>query len=104
GNIIRDQLWHHPDDSSMGIHCDETGPHVIIRGNTISHLDHAGIEIENTRGVIAELNLISDCNNGIFLDRAAHDHIVRRNKIVGSRSYALLMLGWRAHGVNAGAE
>jgi hypothetical protein len=104
GNVICDQLWHHGDDSSMGIHCDETGPGVVIRGNTISDLDHAGIEIENCRGVIAEENLVSDCNNGIFIDRAGHDHIVRRNKIVDSRSHALLLLGWRAHGVNAGPE
>ena len=102
-NVIRDQRWFHDNDSSMGIHCDETGP-VTIVDNTIQHVDHAGIEIENTRGITADRNVIKDANIGIFINRAGHDHIVRANTITDSRSMAIFLHAWRAHGVDAGPE
>jgi nitrous oxidase accessory protein NosD len=102
-NIILGQRWHLDNDSAMGIHCDETGP-VVIRDNFIRNVDHAGIEIENTRGITAEKNVIVDTNIGIFINRAGHDHIVRDNTIVDSRSMAIFLHSWRAGGMNAGPE
>jgi parallel beta-helix repeat protein len=104
GNVIADQRWRHDHDSSMGIHCDETGQGVTIRGNVIRDVDHAGIEVENTRGVVVEQNDIHNCNIGIFINRAGHDHIVRNNKITDSRSQGIAVQGWSAHGIDAQPE
>jgi parallel beta-helix repeat protein len=103
-NTIADQRWHLGDDSSMGIHCDETGDHVVIRDNIIRDVDESGIEVENTRGVTVEKNAISNCNIGILINRAGHDHIIRGNSISGSRAQGIAIQGWLAHGVNAGPE
>jgi hypothetical protein len=88
----------------MGIHCDETGDHVAIRGNVIRHADESGIEVENTRGVVVEKNLVVDCNIGIMINRAGHDHIVRGNRIIDSRAQGISLQGWLAHGVDAQPE
>jgi parallel beta-helix repeat protein len=103
-NTIADQKWGHDHDSSMGIHCDETGAGVILRGNTIRNVDHAGIEVENTRGVTIEKNRISGCNIGILLNRAGHNHVVRGNTVHDSRAQGIAIQGWSAHGVDAQAE
>jgi parallel beta-helix repeat protein len=103
-NTITDQRWHHDHDSSMGIHCDETGDHVTIRDNLIRDADQSGIEVENTRGVTVEKNIIIDCNIGILINRAGHNHIIRGNTIVDSRAQAISFQGWLAHGINAGPE
>jgi hypothetical protein len=102
-NLIRDQRWHLDNDSAMGIHCDETGP-VIICENLIHNIDHAGIEVENTRGITIEKNAIIDANIGVFVNRAGHNHIVRGNTIIDSRSMAIFLHAWQAHGINAGPE
>lgn len=103
-NIITDQRWGLGHDSSMGIHCDETGEHVTIRGNLIRDADESGIEVENTRGVTVEKNIIVDCNIGILINRAGHDHVIRGNTVVDSRAQAIALQGWLAHGVDAGPE
>jgi parallel beta-helix repeat protein len=102
-NLIRDQRNHLDNDSAMGIHCDETG-RVVIRNNLILNVDHAGIEVENTRGITVENNAVIDANIGIFINRAGHDHIVRNNTIFDSRSMAIFLHAWQAHGVDAGPE
>ena len=103
-NTITDQRWNHTLDSSMGIHVDETGDHVTVRGNLIRDADHSGIEVENTRGVTIEKNIVIDCNIGILINRAGHDHIIRANTIVNSRAEAISLQGWLAHGIDAGPE
>jgi parallel beta-helix repeat protein len=103
-NTVTDQRWGHTLDSSMGIHCDETGDRVTIRGNLIRDADQSGIEVENTRGVTVEKNIVIDCNIGILINRAGHDHIIRANTIVDSRAQAISLQGWLAHGVDAGPE
>ena len=85
-NIITGQRWGHTADNSMGIHCDETGERVTIRGNLVRDADQSGIEVENTRGVTIEKNIVIDCNIGILINRAGHDHIIRDNTLVGSRA------------------
>jgi parallel beta-helix repeat protein len=104
GNTISDQRWGSAGDSSMGIHCDETGDHVAIRGNQIRDADQSGIEVENTRGVTVEKNTVIDCNIGILVNRAGHDHTIRGNTVVDSRAQAISLQGWLAHGINAGPE
>ena len=103
-NSIIDQRWNHDRDSSMGIHCDETGDHITIASNKIRNVDHSGIAVENTRGVTVEKNIVIDCNIGIFINRAGHDHIIRGNTVVDSRSQGLAIQGWLAHGVDAQPE
>jgi hypothetical protein len=103
-NTISDQRGGHGHDSAMGIHCDETGEHVSIVGNVIRNVDHAGIEVENTKGVVVEKNLVMDCNIGILLNRAGHDETISRNRILDSRSQGISMQGWFAHGVDAQPE
>jgi parallel beta-helix repeat protein len=102
-NLIRDQRRHLANDSAMGIHCDETGL-VVIRNNLISNIDHAGIEVENTRGITVENNAVIDANIGIFINRAGHDHVLRSNIILDSRSMAIFLHAWQAQGVDAGPE
>jgi len=104
GNTITDERWNHDHDSAIGIHCDETGDHITIANNKIHNVDHAGIEVENTRGVTVEKNRIANCNIGIFINRAGHDHIIRNNTITDSRSQGLAIQGWLAHGVDAQPE
>ena len=103
-NTIADQRWNHDHDSAIGIHCDETGDHITIASNKIRNVDHAGIEVENTRGVTVEKNTVTDCNIGILINRAGHDHIIRSNTITNSRSQGLAMQGWLAHGIDAQPE
>jgi parallel beta-helix repeat protein len=103
-NTIADERWNHDRDSATGIHCDETGEHMTISGNKIRNVDHAGIAVENTRGVIVEKNNVTNCNIGIFINRAGHDHIIRNNTVADCRSQGLAIQGWLAHGIDAQPE
>jgi len=89
--------------AGMGVHIDETGDGVCVVGNDIRHCDASGIEIENTRGVLARDNVIFDVDTGIFVYRAGHSHRIEHNTVV-ARSLGIVLQGWLAHGVDAGPE
>ena len=102
-NRIENGLHQLDRGAGMGVHVDETGPGVFVTGNDIRHCDAAGVEVENTRGVTIQDNVIFDTHTGVFVYRAGHEHKIDRNTIV-ARSQGIVLQGWYAHGVDAGPE
>lgn len=102
-NLVAGQLWGHGDTAAMGIHVDETGDRVRVAQNEVRDVDHAAIEVENTRGVVVQFNVVRNAEAGIFVYRAGHDHLIRRNDIQ-ARGHGIALQGFRAGGVNAGPE